>query len=601
MFKNAQDGMAEALAPFVAEFVGTFVLAFTYGVCTAIGDETWNATAVASALVAVTYGLAPISGGYFNPAVALSNWLSGRLLWKRTLMYIVVQILAGLAAGLANFSSVEQGDASKVGAGSNFSMSQACVAEAIYTAMLCLAHLSCVTCLRNNPAGDENHFSGLAVGFVVIAGGYSVTDISGAIFNPAIALGLDTVGKGASGSGPLQFAGFHLVGAVLAAVLFRLCWGKEPVRGRTLQVRIMAVRHLKRHGSGFLGDTPDPYVVARWGQMEKRTATVKNTLNPTWSTGHNEFFIGGGDIFQEPTLRFEVMNDNMAKDSSLGHLDVDLSHMPLGAWQHMRKSLAEGQGADLEVQVMMMEEDLVADQAHHGSSELRLGNRLMCELLGTFLVVLTMGLSAITGSKVAPWSVAAALMTMVYSLGFVSGGHFNPAVTLGVVLSGRGVCGFGRGVAYWIAQMTGGVLAGYACATFQPDSAKKHPFELGSVSLAEVLFTFMLVLVVLAVATAHLQPSVTAQNLPVGLAIGSCVVAGGFSTGSVMNPAASWGLAAATAAWTGTVTSVPLFTCASLSTLELVGSILAAVIFRVTYASAYHVEEEEAKEYAEEY
>ena len=59
------------------------------------------------------------------------------------------------------------------------------------------------------------------------------------------------------------------------------------------------------------------------------------------------------------------------------------------------------------------------------------------EFLGTFFLVLTIGLNVGTSSPAVAWSIAASLMVMVYSLGSVSGAHFNPAVTLAILFSGR--------------------------------------------------------------------------------------------------------------------------------------------------------------------
>ena len=60
----------------------------------------------------------------------------------------------------------------------------------------------------------------------------------------------------------------------------------------------------------------------------------------------------------------------------------------------------------------------------------------MCvsEFLGTFILVLTVGLNVLSGSKAGAFSIAASLMCMIYALGTCSGAHFNPAVTLGVLL-----------------------------------------------------------------------------------------------------------------------------------------------------------------------
>merc|ERR1719498_1997640 len=64
-----------------------------------------------------------------------------------------------------------------------------------------------------------------------------------------------------------------------------------------------------------------------------------------------------------------------------------------------------------------------------------LGSRLVSEFLGTYFLVLTVGLNVLGNSPAGAFSIAAALMSMIYALGDVSGAHFNPAVTLAVLVS----------------------------------------------------------------------------------------------------------------------------------------------------------------------
>ena len=66
--------------------------------------------------------------------------------------------------------------------------------EALYTGMLCFVVLSVCTSKINNPDRDQNHYFGLAIGLVVVAGGHAASGISGGIFNPAVSLGLEIVG-----------------------------------------------------------------------------------------------------------------------------------------------------------------------------------------------------------------------------------------------------------------------------------------------------------------------------------------------------------------------------------------------------------------------
>ncbi|MGH3943216.1 MAG: aquaporin, partial [Pseudonocardiaceae bacterium] len=75
-------------------------------------------------------------------------------------------------------------------------------------------------------------------------------------------------------------------------------------------------------------------------------------------------------------------------------------------------------------------------------------HRYLVELIGTFFLVLTIGTCVIGEVAVAPLAIGAVLMVMVYAGGHISGGHYNPGVTLGVFLRGKLA---GRDVApYWV-------------------------------------------------------------------------------------------------------------------------------------------------------
>src|SRR5262245_38346230 len=86
-------------------------------------------------------------------------------------------------------------------------------------------------------------------------------------------------------------------------------------------------------------------------------------------------------------------------------------------------------------------------------------NKYIAEFIGTFFLVLTIGCTVIgAGSGViAPLAIGAALMVMVYAGGHISGGHYNPAVTLGILI--RGKVQPVDVVPYWIAQFAGAAAA----------------------------------------------------------------------------------------------------------------------------------------------
>ncbi len=170
-------------------------------------------------------------------------------------------------------------------------------------------------------------------------------------------------------------------------------------------------------------------------------------------------------------------------------------------------------------------------------------SRYITELIGTFFLVLTIGCTVILGGAgvIPPLAVGLMLMAMVFAGGHVSGAHYNPAVTLGVWLRGKHEAA--DVVPYWICQIAGASLAALVVKYFAA-GAPVAPIapRIGPALLAEFLFTFALVYVVLNVATAR----GTANNSFYGLAIGMTVTGGAFAVGGIsggaFNPAVAVGI-----------------------------------------------------------
>jgi glycerol uptake facilitator-like aquaporin len=151
-------------------------------------------------------------------------------------------------------------------------------------------------------------------------------------------------------------------------------------------------------------------------------------------------------------------------------------------------------------------------------------NRYLTEFTGTFFLVFTIGCSVLVGTPMAPLAIGASLMVMVYMGGHISGAHYNPAVSLGLVL--RGSFAASEYGAYAAAQLLGAVVASLAVwlvtgRTFVPAPAAGT--SILAALLVEILYTTALALVVMNVAT---DPA-TAGNSFYGLAIGFTVGAGG--------------------------------------------------------------------------
>merc|ERR1719473_1015614 len=326
------------------------------------------------------------------------------------------------------------------------------LAEVLYTFVLCFVVLNaagskkagCGSWPIDKPGGPQQ-FYGLAIGFVVIAGGYGAGSISGVAFNPAVALGLDV----SSAGGGFAYTGYEIIGSALAAGLFRV------------------VR-------------PDDF---------------------------------------------------------------------------------------------------------GGSPDYELGTKCVSEFLGTYVLVLTVGLNILGGSPAGAWSIAASLMVMIFALGNCSGAHFNPAVTIAIMLSGRGCCTPRDGACYIVTQLVAGVCAAYTYAgmhhgnTFALEPAGGHNWA--QALTGEFVYTFVLCFVVLSVATIK-----TPLSQYFGLAIGSCVTVGGVAIGNVsggsLNPAVSTGISAARIIGGG-----HFYNCLIYSAAEFAGAGVAAGIFMVTHPSEY--------------
>ena len=167
--------------------------------------------------------------------------------------------------------------------------------------------------------------------------------------------------------------------------------------------------------------------------------------------------------------------------------------------------------------------------------------KYLVEFIGTFFLVFTVGMTVRSGTPLAGLAIGASLMVMVFAGGHVSGGHFNPAVTLGVWL--RGKCDKSDVLPYWVAQFAAGIVAALL-VTFlfagRPAWSALH----GSVPsvIVEFLFTFALVWVVLNVATAKSTAGNSFYGIAIGMTVMTGVVAVGGVSGGAFNPAVGLGV-----------------------------------------------------------
>jgi len=206
-------------------------------------------------------------------------------------------------------------------------------------------------------------------------------------------------------------------------------------------------------------------------------------------------------------------------------------------------------------------------------------NKYIVEFIGTFFLVLTIGCAVVIGGAggIAPLAIGSALMVMIYAGGHISGAHYNPAVSLGAFI--RGALPSKDLIPYWVAQVLGSVIASLVLNYLKGEaSAKPMKLNAGPAFVAEFLFTFALVWVVLNVATAK----ATSGNSFYGLAIGFTVLTGAFAVGSVssaaFNPAVAIGISImGLSAWS----NIWIYLVANLA-----GGAVAALAFKSLYIEA---------------
>ena len=175
--------------------------------------------------------------------------------------------------------------------------------------------------------------------------------------------------------------------------------------------------------------------------------------------------------------------------------------------------------------------------------------KYVVEFIGTFFLVLIIVVSVNgTAGDMAPLAIGSILMVMVFAGGHISGGHFNPAVTLGVWIRGKVNATDVPG--YMIGQLLGSLLGAFTATYLLGFIPGATPISTGGTfdfvggALAEFLGTFALVWVVLHTATATDIKGNSFYGLAIGFTIMACAYGLGGITGGAFNPAVAVGISA---------------------------------------------------------
>lgn len=164
--------------------------------------------------------------------------------------------------------------------------------------------------------------------------------------------------------------------------------------------------------------------------------------------------------------------------------------------------------------------------------------QVLGEFIGTFFFLLTICLAVSGGlGTMTPVVIGLALMTMIYACGHLSGAHFNPAVSIAMVI--RGKLNVGEAVVYAGTQLAAGALAAGVAMAMKGDGLT--PVAIGGAGAAfaaEMLGTFALVWVVLQVATAKSTQGNPFYGAAIGLVLAVCAfIFGPISKIGAFNPA----------------------------------------------------------------
>jgi aquaporin Z len=197
----------------VTEFIGTFFLVLTIG-CTVIGAAPGVIAplAIGAVLMVMVFAGGHVSGAHYNPAVTLAVTLRGRCNPSDAVGYIVAQVL-GAAAAAFLVGVLKEGVPVQAG---SLDITRAFLAEFLFTFGLAYVVLNVATAKGTS----GNSFYGLAIGSTVMAGAFAVGSISGAVFNPAVAIGISMMGLSAWSNLWLYLVA-NLAAAAVASVVFK--------------------------------------------------------------------------------------------------------------------------------------------------------------------------------------------------------------------------------------------------------------------------------------------------------------------------------------------------------------------------------------------
>ena len=197
----------------VVEAIGTFFLVLTIALTAVAGSAGVLAPlAIGAVLMVMVYAGGHVSGAHYNPAISLAVRIRRAMTTRELGTYAAAQLVGATLAVIfarvlvpdtANTAELEPDVLAMV------------VAEFLFTFALAWVVLNVATA----EGTKGNSYFGLAIGFTVTAGAYAVGPISGAVFNPAVAIGLLFMGALDAGAAAIMIV-MQLAAGAAAAALF---------------------------------------------------------------------------------------------------------------------------------------------------------------------------------------------------------------------------------------------------------------------------------------------------------------------------------------------------------------------------------------------
>ncbi len=200
---------------YIAEFLGTFFLVVIIGSAVLGGAGPLAPLAVGVGLTAIVYAGGHVSKAHYNPAVTLAFVLQRRLDRQDVVPYLGAQLVGALLGAGAVRVMHDTAAVASLDIIANDGVVAALLAEFLFTFALVWVILSVAIAQRT----EGNGFYGVAIGFVVMSGAFSVGTVSGAAFNPAVAIALVAMDLGAWGNVAIQIVA-AVVGSVSASYVF---------------------------------------------------------------------------------------------------------------------------------------------------------------------------------------------------------------------------------------------------------------------------------------------------------------------------------------------------------------------------------------------